>query len=286
MIHQLLKLTRPLIIPDVETTGLDTKTDRIIEIGFQVWTAEGLMKEWRSLVNPDTPIPEHITKIHDISDASMQRCQTCGGIHPKESNVLLAQGSNTFCFCETFKSIPTFKQLAPSLARGFTNCDYAGKNVRFDLQMLSSEFARAGIKWDYTDARVICADRLEQIGEPRTLSALYEKHTGKKAQNAHEALADVRMTTELIVSQLLKYKEIPRDLDELHAALWPGWLCDGGQFRMINGVAVCMFGKWRGRPMKDIDSSYWDWILSADFPADVKKLAAEAKMGKFPGTKP
>ena len=171
MIHKLLNITRPLIIPDCETTGIDTKSDRIIELGFQVWTSEGLTKEWRSLIDPGIPIPEASAKIHGFTAASFTTCQKCH--YPRENHPHLE--------CEQYHGVPTFAQIAPSLATGFRDCDYAGKNVRFDLRMLSTEFARAGVEWSYLDARIICADRLEQLGDPRTLSNLYEKHTGKKA---------------------------------------------------------------------------------------------------------
>lgn len=287
MIHQLLKLERPLVVADVETTGLDPRTDRIVEVGFQVWDADGLKSEWRSLVNPGVPIPADVMKVHGITDETVQHGCRCGAhrkAHPPS-------GVDHDYGCSQFKPWPTFVQIAPRLAKGFTNVDFAGKNIRFDLRFFAAEFARAGVAWSYIGARIVDADRLEQLGEPRHLSNLYEKHTGRKAVDAHQALVDVRMTTEVIAAQLKKYQMLPRDLDLLHAAQWPGWIDGEGKFRFVDNVAC--FGSWgkhANKPMAHpvvnaVDhrgETYWDFILKSDFSAEVKELAANAKLGKFP----
>lgn len=283
MIHQLLNLTRPLFIFDTETTGVDPKSDRIVNLGFEQWGPEGLVKEWKTLVNPGGPIPAGASKVHGIYDAQMELCRECGGYNddvapdrckcpPVEDG---GPGSG-------FKPVFTFKQLAPNLAKGFSNCDFGGKNVRFDLRILSAEMARAGVQWSYVGARIVDAERLEQLAVPRTLSHLYEKYTGEKLAGAHDAMNDVKASTTVIVKQLETHPTLPRDLDTLHRLQWPGWLCDGGEFKLVEGIATCQFGKWRGKPMKNIPLSYYDWIIGSDFPADVKALAAAAKLGKFP----
>jgi hypothetical protein len=131
-------------------------------------------------------------------------------------------------------------------------------------------------------ARILDADRLEALAVPRHLSDLYKKYTGRDHDDAHGALADVRASTQVIAEQLLKYDVLPRDLDALHALSWPGWLTADGKFRMVGDVPTIMFGKHRDLPMQEVPIDYWDWILSKDFAADVKRLAAEAKLGKFP----
>lgn len=275
MLNALLSLTRPLIVLDTETTGIDTQNDRIVEIGFQVWTAEGMQKEWRSLVNPGIPIPLEASKVHGIFDLDVTaRCQLC--------QLVVDDVAPDRCRCETPKRVPRFSDLASNLARGFTNCDYAGKNVRFDLRLVAAEMIRAGVQWSYTGARIIDAERLEALAVPRTLSHLHEKYVGHKHDGAHGAMSDVRASTTVIVHQLEAHAVLPRDLDALHEMQWPGWLCDGGQFKMVGGVATCTFGKWRGKPMRDIPADYWDWLLRSDFPADVKALASAAKLGQFP----
>lgn len=273
MIHQLLPLARPLFVLDTETTGTDPQNDRIVEIGVQRWEATGLTKEWRTFVNPGIPIPASATKIHNISSFTLLCCQTCGLI-PDDV-------APDRCRCETPRKVPTFKQLAMNFSKGFINCDYLGQNVRFDLRILAAEFARAGIAWSYAGARIIDSYQLERLAVPRSLSHLHEKYVGMKHDGAHGALSDVRAAATVVAKQLEAH-DLPRDLDALHAAQWPGELDEGGKFKMIGGVATCQFGKWRGKPMRDIPIDYYDWLLKSDFPADVKALAAEAKMGRYP----
>jgi DNA polymerase-3 subunit epsilon len=141
---------------------------------------------------------------------------------------------------------------------------------------------RAGVAWSYVGARIVDSSRLEALAVPRSLSHLHEKYVGLKHDGAHGALSDVRAAVTVIMKQLETHDALPRDLDKLHEAQWPGYLCDGGEFRMENGVALCQFGKHRGKPIQTIPNDYWDWILKSEFPADVKALAANAKLGRFP----
>ncbi len=253
----MINLTRLLVCVDVETTSLNSRDARIVEIAFRLY--KGVFpgqpeRERSSLVNPGVPIPESATKVHHITDA-------------------MVSGS------------PTFSEIAPGVARVFVNCDFAGMNVRFDLRVIAAEMARAGVSWSYVGAKIVDAGRLEQLGEPRTLSHLYEKHLGRRLEGAHGAAADVAATAEVIEAQLRRYPRLPRSLDLLHREQWPGEIDPDGRFKFVDGVACVMFGKWNGRPMRDVPNDYWDWLLSSDFPADVKALASQAKLGKFPREK-
>lgn len=275
MIHTLLNLTRPLFVVDCETTGVDAQNDRIIEIGFQEWNADGMVKEWRSLVNPGVPIPAASVAIHHIDPTIMDKCSKCYG--EKDSH-----GSSP-SVCDTFHPIPFFRQLAANLAKGFSNCDFAGKNVRFDLRILSAEMARAGVEWSYVGARIVDAERLEQLAVPRSLSHLYEKYAGHKHDGAHGALSDVRASTTVIVHQLQTHLSLPQNLDALHRLQWPGWIDSEGKFRFVNGIACfSQWGKHANKPMASVDPSYWKFILDKDFSADVKAIARAAKLGQFP----
>lgn len=315
MIHQLLNLTRPLFVIDCETTGVDTAKDRIVELGFQQWVGEGpckhcesyetafknglvsripecdqchgsrrvegMVKEWRTLVNPGVPIPEAVSKVHGITDAMVQACRICGK-QAGEFNHEVLEAHREVDLCE-FKPIPTFKQLAANLAGGLRDCDFAGKNVRFDLRILAAEFARAAVEWSYIGARIIDAERLEQLAVPRTLSHLHEKYVGHKHDGAHGALSDVRASTTVIVHQLQAHQTLPRDLDHLHALQWPGWIDGDGKFRFVDGVPCFgQWGKYATKPMRAADGGYWDWILGQEFSPEVKALAREAKLGKYP----
>jgi len=269
MLHTLLTLTRPLVVFDTETTGTNTKNDRIIELGFQLFDAGGLQKEWRSLINPGVTIPENAIKIHGIDNDRILRCRVC-------------DLSAIDCTCAKFGPVPFFRDIAPSLTRGFVDCDFAGKNIRFDLEILAAEMSRVNVPWSYGGAHIIDIDRLEQIGEPRTLSTLYRKHTGKALEGAHGALSDVKGSVEVIAAQIVKY-DLPRTPADLHAIQWPGWLDSTRRFVLnADGIPVCNFGKHHGVPMNRIPTDYYDWILNNDFPEDVKVLARQAKLGVFP----
>lgn len=274
MLHKLLNLTRPLFVLDSETTGLYDDA-RIIELGFEKWTAEGLVREWRSLINPGIPIPPRITEITGISDADMANCQLCA---QPELDHLTAD--------HDFKPIPYFAQIAKSMAAGFSDCDFAGKNVRFDLKKIDAGMRRCNVPWSYEGARILDADRLEALALPRHLSDLYKKYTGEELMDAHSALVDVKATTTVLLAQLETHGTLPRDLDELHQLSWPGWLVADGSFRIIDDQPTITFGKHRYTPMREVPIGYWDFILKGDFPADVKRLASQAKLGKFPGDAP
>lgn len=275
MLHTILTLDRPLIVFDTETTGTSIASDRIVELGFQVWTPAGLDKEWRHLINPGVPIPPAATKVHGITDADVTGCRTCRlqpGAHPSPE-------------CTEFVPPFTFKQLAANLAKGFSHCDFAGMNVRFDLRILAAEMQRAGVAWSPAGARVIDASRLEQLAVPRSLSHLYEKYTGEKHAGAHGALSDVRATTQVIVQQLQQHDVLKvGSVAQLHSMSWPNDIDSDGKFKFnADGVPVVTFGKWRDRPMAEVDPSYWDWILREEsFSAEAKQIAAEAKLKQFP----
>lgn len=287
MLSDVLHLTRPLVVPDTETTGVDPVNDRIVELGFQIYDATGLIKEYRTLVNPCMPIPAETTEVHGYKDDDFLKCRTCGALLTTHASDLIETA------CETPRRWPTFMELAKSLIVGFTNCDYAGKNVRFDLQILAAEFARAGVEWTIGDARIVDADRLEALLVPRSLSHLYEKYTGRELEDAHGALEDVRGTAIVIEQQMLTSRgktvqcyaqELPMDLDALHALQWPTMIDLGGKFAFNKDGVACFtrWGKYAGKPMTKADNGYWDWILKNDFTVETKVLAQKAKLGIFP----
>ena len=251
----MITLSKPLFCLDLETTSLNVQEARIVEIAFQQF--ENIFpstptKEWSHLVNPGILIPQEALDTHHITD-------------------------------EDVKDKPSFNQIASNLVKGFSNCDFMGKNIRYDLQVLSAEMQRTSIKWSYTNARVIDADRLEQLGEPRTLSHLYKKHTGKTLLNAHSALNDVSATAEVIEKQFSAYQHLPRDLGQLHELQWPGWCDSEGKFKFDKqGVLRCTFGKWRGWDVKTIPGNYWSWIFKADFSDEIKNLVGEFTNGRYP----
>jgi DNA polymerase-3 subunit epsilon len=246
-----LNLQRPLFIFDLETTGVVPMHARIVEIGFEMYTSAGLQKEWSCILNPGIPIPADSTAVHHLDDDSV-------------------------------KDRPTFAQVGPNVALGFRDCDYAGKNIRFDLQILKAEMDRAKIPWSYEGAFVIDAERLEQICVPRTLSHLYEKYTGEKLEGAHGALQDV-MASRVVLAAQLKKNHFPRDLRALHELQWPGWVDSEGKFRTDKkGVITCRFGKYRDTPITSIPPSYWRFIIDSTFSQEIKTIAKNALSGQYP----
>ena len=113
-LNEMLDLSRPLVVLDTETTGVDVAKDRIVQVGFQVWEAAGMTKEWRTLVNPGIPIPQEVVEVHGITDAMVQSCQKCGSSHDG-----IDEEERAGDVCDGFKPWPTFRQLAPAFARGF-----------------------------------------------------------------------------------------------------------------------------------------------------------------------
>lgn len=272
-------LTRPLVIPDTETTGTNTEVDRIIEIGMRVHAPGQKPRQWRTLVNPGVPIPPASTEVHHITDAMVTACRDCGTSAPEHPPIDLPS-------CAKFRPWPAFRQLAQRLADGFTGCDFAGKNVRFDLRIIAAEMARAGVPWSYAGARIVDIDRIEQLGEPRDLSSLYRRRVGRDPVNAHSALDDVMMSEEILEAQFAAFEQLPRDLDALHALQWPGWVDPEGKFRRReDGTVICTFGKYSTRPIREIEPSFWrNFVLKAGstFSAEIKAIARNALEGRYP----
>lgn len=253
MLHELLQLNRPLFVVDTETTGTDVNTDRIVEIGFQEWGPSGLVKEWRSYVNPGVPIPPEATAVHHITN-------------------------------EMVKDAYTFRQLAASLAKGFVDCDFGGQHVRFDLRIIQAEMTRALQPWHYGGAKILDSHRLEALAIPRNLSILYEKYTGKKHDGAHGALPDVQASSAVIAGQLATHESLPRSLAALHEMQWPGFIDTEGLFKFVGPDATITFGKWKGKLMRAVPRDYWQWMAGpkAGFSDEIKAIASKAIGGVFP----
>lgn len=271
---ELLKLTRPLVCLDCETTGTDVRKDRIVELGYKIFYPNGEITEFRTYVDPEISMPPGAYDVHGISAKELTSCATCG-----KAGYAHEETGHAFIPC------PTFKELAKGLAEHLSGCDFLGKSVRFDLRIIDAEMRRAGVKWSYAGARIIDADRLEQLGDPRTLSDLVRKHLGREHDGAHGAISDVRASVEVIEAQLIKYaKVLPHDLAALHELQWPGRIDVDGKFVFVNNVPTIRFGKHAGMAMRDAPRDYWSWMAGpkADFTPEEKKIALEAAMGKFP----
>jgi DNA polymerase-3 subunit epsilon len=233
-------LSRPLAFFDLETTGLNTTSDRIIELALIRVSPQGDVLERVRRFNPGIPIPPEATEIHGITDADVA-------------------------------DEPPFSATARSLLELLDNCDLAGFNIRrFDIPLLLAEFKRAGVPFSAQGRRLIDAQTIFHRQEPRDLSAAARFYLGREHREAHTALGDIRTSAAVLSAQLERYPEIPRDLDGIHA------YCDEVSpfrteldkwFRQADGGLVFRRGKHRGESLEQIASTapdYLHWMLGAD----------------------
>jgi DNA polymerase-3 subunit epsilon len=267
MEHQ-LQLNKPLAFFDLETTGILVNKDRIVEISIAKANPDGTVDVKTRRVNPGIPIPLEASLVHGIYDADVA-------------------------------NEPNFKQVAKSLAGFLDGCDLAGFNSnRFDVPMLVEEFLRAEVDFDMKNRKLVDAQRIFHMMEPRNLTAAYRFYCDKELVGAHGAEADVLATLEVLNAQVKRYanttlkdtegKEyfpIQNDIYKLHE-LTASNSIDFANRMVYNKdkVAVFNFGKHIGRPILEVlksDQSYYDWIMKGDFPMDTKRKLTEIKLQGF-----
>ena len=251
-----LQLTRPLVFFDLETTGLNIASDRIVELSyykvFPNGTSEGKtfrVKPVQMMLGQEVQlhISEEASAVHGIYDEDLVNC-------------------------------PTFKEIAPELVRVLEDADLAGYNSNhFDLPLLAEEMMRAGVNIDLKGKRMVDVFTIFQRQEPRNLVAAYKFYCGKDLTNAHSADADTMATYEVLMAQLEKY-DIPVDVDGLaeftagntRLADFAGRIAYDAQ-----GVEVFNFGKYKGQRVADVfrrDPGYYGWIQNGDFPQYTKNV--------------
>lgn len=256
-----LVLDRPLVFFDIEATGLDVGTDRIISIALVRYapTAEKRPPEQRYyLLNPGRNIPPESTQIHGITDEKVRLC-------------------------------PTFDRIAEELAEFFKEADLGGYNlVHFDIPILQNEFRRVDIPFSVDRRRVIDPQAIFFHREPRTLSAAVQFYCGHPLDDAHDARADIFATIEVLAGQYRHYGDLPGDmagLDDYCVQRKPNWVDRSGRLCWQNGEVTFNFGKNRGKAVRDVlrnESSFVDWILKGNFPEDLKDILRKAKQGIYP----
>ncbi len=245
----MLHLKKPLAFIDLETTGTNLGTDRIIEIAIVKHLPDGNRSQKRRLINPEMPIPAQSTEIHGITD-------------------------------EMVKDAPTFKQVAQELKQMLDGCDIAGYNSnRFDIPLLVEEFIRVEVDFDMKGRRMLDVQRIFHLMEPRTLSAAYKFYCEKTLENAHSAEADAQATAEILESQLKRYPTLGDSVDSVLKAIGEEVIVDfARRFGFENGVEVFNFGKHKGRPVSDVlraEPQYYDWMMRGDFPRHTKQKLTE-----------
>ncbi len=276
-----LNLKKPLVVFDLEATGLDLVHDRIIQISYVKVSPNGEENRQSIFVNPGMPIPALVQELTGITNEQVQ-------------------------------GEKTFKEIAKELAAEFTGCDFAGFNSnRFDVPLLAEEFSRAGIDFDFTKCRLIDAQTIFHKREPRNLSAAYRFYTGHKMEDdfvAHRADQDAEATYRVLMGQLDKYAPeaveepgmaLPNDMDILAAEskmndnvdfagrmVWQDMKDkDGNTITDKDGTPrkheVFNFGKYKGWAVTDVlhrDPHYFDWIMSSDFTLNTKQVLTRIKL--------
>ncbi|MBW8683685.1 3'-5' exonuclease [Chitinophaga rhizophila] len=244
-----LQLKRPLAVIDLETTGTNVATDRIIEIAIIKVFPDKTVQSKVKRIHPGMPIPAASTAIHGITDEDVKDC-------------------------------PTFKQCANELRQYMDNCDLAGYNSnRFDIPLLVEEFLRTGLDFDVKDRKFIDVQKIFHLMEKRTLSAAYKFYCDKDLENAHSAEADALATYEILEAQLNRYEQLQAEVAPLADFTKEDEYVDFAR-RMVmqNGVEMFNFGKYKGRAVREvlkIEPQYYDWMMKADFPLNTKQKLTE-----------
>ena len=283
MFAQLLKLTRPLILFDLETTGVETETARIWSLGMRIHKPGVEPASYKTLVNPGVSLPEFARETTQISDAIIKTgCAHCWALPIEHPNAA----------CDQFKPVPYFKDLASNLHRGFRDADFGGFHVRYDLKVSAAEFGRCGLEFDYSGCSIIDGLRAWQVLEPRTLSDAVEYFLKRKMEGAHDAMMDIQETENVLIAQLTAHPRsdmLPRTVRELHDLLWPRDPNDvdsEGKFRFIDGHACFNFGANKGKRLSSNDPKvrgYLSWMVDrGGFSVEVKRIATAALNDSYP----
>ena len=279
-----LNLTKPLVIFDLETTGLDLVNDRIIQISFIKVYPDGKEERGDYLVNPEKPIPSEISALTGISDADVANAKT-------------------------------FKQLSSELEAKFKGCDFAGFNSNhFDIPLLAEEFLRSGIDFDFAKCRLIDVQTIFHKMERRNLAAAYKFYCGRKMEEdfaAHRADQDTEATYRVLQGELDRYnpltaetpdRALPNDMDYLaEFSKTNNYVDFAGRIiwkEMVDARnetikdkdgkplmhEVFNFGKYKGWDVAEVlkrDPGYYSWMLSSDFTNNTKQVLTRIRLREF-----
>lgn len=263
-----LNLKKPLAFFDLETTGINITTDRIVELSVLKAMPNGEVQKKTTKVNPTIPIPIESSLIHGIYD-------------------------------EDVKDAPTFASLAKSLHQFLQGCDLGGFNIiRFDVPVLVEEFLRCDIDFDVCNRKMIDVQRIFHLMEPRNLSAAYKFYCDKELVGAHSAEADTIATYEVLKAQIQRYKDvvikdgkgnentpIQNDMSVLHALTATQFADLAGRIGFNDkGEEIFNFGKYKNMKVCEVlkkDPSYYDWMMKGDFALNTKKKLTEIKLRMF-----
>jgi len=247
-----LNLTKPIVFFDLETTGINIATDKIVEIAILKVFPNGNKESKTWLVNPEMEIPQGSIDVHGITN-------------------------------EKVAAEPTFKELAQQVNEMIADADLAGFNSnRFDIPLLAEELMRAGVDFDMKNRKAIDVQVIFHKKEQRTLSAGYQFYCGRELEGAHGAEADTNATYEILLAQLDKYDDIENSVDALSEYSTHGERADFAGFILMNDKKqeIFSFGKYKGRTVEEVfkeNPGYNNWMQNADFPLYTKKVLNEIK---------
>ncbi|MDW7679565.1 MAG: 3'-5' exonuclease [bacterium] len=257
-----LRLERPLVFFDLETTGLDVKTARIVEIALLKIFPDKKNESFLTRVNPEIPIPSDATRIHGINNLDVM-------------------------------DKPTFREIATDVFAFIRNSDLAGYNlVSYDVPILINELNRAGIEYSTESVRFVDVLTIFRLKEKRDLSAAYRFYCNKQLEGAHSAFKDTQATFEILQAQAEKYPDLPLTVEELHQ------FCRQQDDRFVdvdrkfywqNDYACFSFGRYKGHSLNKVatdDPDYLSWMLNQDFSIEVQTIIRSALKGSFPQKPP
>lgn len=251
-----LKLFKPLVFFDLETTGINIAKDRIVEISIIKIHPDGKEEQLTQRINPEIEIPKQASDIHGITN-------------------------------EMVLNEPKFKEFAQRIKEFIKGCDLAGFNsTRFDIPLLAEEMLRAEVDFSMKNRLSIDVQTIFHKKEQRTLSAAYQFYCQKNLDNAHSAEADTRATFEVLLAQLERYQDLEKDVKSLSEFSTHRDRADFAGFILFDneGNEIFSFGKYKGQKVTEVlakDQGYYGWIQQADFPLYTKKVLTEIKLRSF-----
>ena len=254
-----LLLSPPLVVFDLETTGVSPAVDHVIEITIIRLAPDGSETVLHMRLNPDVPIPPDATAVHGITD-------------------------------EDVAGEPRFAAAAAEIYTFLEGCDLAGFNViRFDLPMLEAEFGRAGVQFSRERRAVVDAMTIFHEKEPINLAGAARFYLQREMLEVHTSESDARATLDVLSAQLQRYPDLPQDMDALHEfcnPVNPDWIDADGKFVWTNEIPTIGFGRHKGRSLQELaaesEPNYLHWMLGQDFSAEVVDIIRDALNGELP----
>jgi len=244
-----IELSKPLAFFDLETTGINLATDRIVEIAIVKIMPDGSKTVKRKLINPEMPIPAGASVVHGITD-------------------------------EMVKDAPTFRQVANEIKQFLDNADLGGFNSnRFDVPILVEEFLRVGLDFTIDGRKLVDVQRIFHMMEQRNLSAAYKFYCNKPLEDAHSAEADATATWEVFDAQIERYSQLGNTVESVVKVIGEDDIVDfARRFVKERGVEVFNFGKHKGKPVLQVlkeEPQYFDWMMRGEFSLNTKQKLQE-----------